>query len=54
MDSRSIHTNEITARVWSKNEIFRILELEGDVYLLLVTSANHNCISVILSGERNI
>ena len=44
----------ITARVNSKQEMYRILQLEGDVYLPPNSQTNNNYISEILSGTKKI
>ena len=49
MESEKIHVNEITARASSKKEIYRVLNLEGDVYMPPIAHANHNYVSGVLS-----
>ena len=54
MEPEQMNIGVITAKANSKNEMFRILQLEGDVYLPPKSQANHNYISEILSGTKKV
>ena len=54
MESEKIHVNEITARASSKKEIYRMLHLEGDVFLPPLAHANHDYVSGVLSGAKKV
>ena len=54
MEKEQMNVRTITAKANSKQEIYRILQLEGDVYLPPKSQANHNYISEILSGTKKV
>ena len=49
-----MNVRTITAKANSKQEMCRMLQLEGDVYLPPKSQANHNYISEILSGTKKV
>ena len=48
MEPTALHVNQISAKANSKKEMYRILQLEGDVYLPPISQANHDYVSAIL------
>ena len=54
MEKVQMNVRAITAKANSKQEMCRILQLEGDVYLPHNSQANHNYISEILSGTKKV
>ena len=54
MEKETMNVAQIIAKANSKREMWRILLLEGDVYLPPLSQANHIYISKILSGEKKV
>ena len=54
MEQEQMNIGAITAKANSKREMWKILQLEGDVYLPPNSQANHDYISKILSGEKKV
>ena len=54
MEQEQMNIGAITAKANSKREMWKILQLEGDVYLPPNSQANHHYISKIFSGEKKV
>ena len=54
MESTKINVNEITIKASSKKEVYRLLQLEGDVYMPPIAQSNHQYVSGILSGTKKV
>ena len=52
MEPVKINMSEITAEASSKKEVYRLLQLEGDIYMLQIAQANHSYVAEILSGTK--
>ena len=51
MEAEKMHINETIGKMKGKKEIYLILQLEGDVYLLIAQS-NHEYSPIIWKGLR--
>ena len=49
-----LNVNEISLHAGSKRELYRLLQLEGNIYLPPIEQANHKYISEILSGNKKV
>ena len=49
-----MNVNEIALHAKSKKELYRLLQLEGNIYLPPLEQANHKYISDILSGKKKV
>ena len=50
MERPKISVHQIRLKASSKKEVYRMLQLEGNVYLPPLSEANHSYISKIISG----
>ena len=53
-EREKMHISEITGKANSKKEMYRILQLEGDVHLPPIAQANHEYVSGILTGTKKV
>ena len=51
---KKINVKQICLKVSSKKEVYRMLQLEGNVYLPPPTETNHNYISKLISGKKKV
>ena len=49
-----LNVNEISLHARSKRELYRLLQLDGDVYLPPLEQANHKYIADVLSGKKKV
>ena len=49
-----LKVNEISIHAKSKKELYRLLQLEGNIYLPPLEQANHKYISDLLSGKKKV
>ena len=49
-----LNINEISLHAKSKRELYRLLQLDGFVYLLPLEQANHKYIADVLSGKKKV
>ena len=49
-----LKVQDVSIHARSKRELYRMLQLEGDVYLPPLSQANHDYVSGILSGKRKV
>ena len=54
MESQRINLKQISMRARTKKEIFRILHLEGDIYLPPIAQSNRKYIAGVLSGKIKV
>ena len=54
MDKHRMSLRQISVRARSKKEIYRMLQLEADVYLPPIQQANRKYITEIVSGKRKV
>ena len=54
MEPVKINVSEITAKASSKKEVYRLLQLEGDIYMPPMAQANHSYVAGILSGSKKV
>ena len=54
MSKAKINIKQVSMIASSKKEIFRLLQLEGDVYLPPLPQANHVYVSGIISGNVKV
>ena len=54
MEKQSMSLRQISVRARSKKEIYRILQLEGDVYLPPIIQANRKYVADIVSGKKMV
>ena len=51
---QELRVQQISVRAKSKKEMYRILQLEGDVYLPPIQQANRKYITGIISGKIKV
>ena len=49
-----LNINEISLHARSKRELYWLLQLDGDVYLLPLEQASHKYIADVLSGKKKM
>ena len=49
-----MNAKQISLKASSKKELYRLLQLEGDVYLLPLTQANHQYVAGIIWGKTKV
>ena len=49
-----MNTKQISLKASSKKELYRMLQLEGDVYLPLLPQANHQYVASIIWGKTKV
>ena len=54
MSKPKMNIKQASIKASSKKEIFRLLQLEGDVYFPLILQANHEYVSGIISGNVKV
>ena len=54
MKKQRISVRQISIRVRSKKEMYRLLQLEADVYLPPIQQANRRFIADIVSGKKKV
>ena len=54
MDQNTMNINELTVVCQSKKEMYKILQVEGGIYLPPIEQANHKFVTEIVSGEKNV
>ena len=54
MDQNMMNVNEL-AVVWqSKKEMYKILQVEGEIYLSPLEQTNHRFVAQIVTGEKQV
>ena len=54
MEPAKINIRQISMKASSKKELYRMLQLEGDVYLPPMPQANHSYIADVISGRAKV
>ena len=54
MEPTKINVRQISLEASSKKELYRMLKLEGDVYLPPMPQANHNYFSDAIMGKAKV
>ena len=54
MEPTKINVRQISMKASSKKELYRMLQLEGDVYLPPMPQANHNYVADVISGKAKV
>ena len=54
MSKPKMNIIQVSIKASNKNEMFRLLQLEGDVYLAPIPQANHVYVSGIISGNAKV
>ena len=54
MNSNQMTTNELEVICQSKKDMFKVLQVEGEIYLPPIEQSNHQFISQIMTGEKEV
>jgi hypothetical protein len=54
MESESMNTKELGVVCQSKNDMYKVLQVTGDIYLPPVEQANYEFIAQLVSGEKEV